>query len=242
MCCGSRSIEAGETCLSSVKGIDLLASLGKFASVQSVVEHLYTYIDPPNERDLARASRILADNGVLAYPTDVNWALGCDAASVKALDRIRRLKPHHPKEQPFSLLCSSISMAAQVANIDHSAYRFLKKAWPGPFTVLLPRHRNLPRQIKDKRPIVGIRVPDSPLILALVEHYGKPLATTSIPLWDGQVMIHGYQVSEHFGHGIDLILDLGDEVSGNESTIIDLAEGAPRLIRLGNGDPGVFGL
>lgn len=208
-----------------------------------MADHIYTYIDPPSERDLARTCKVLEQGGIIAYPTEVNWAIGCDAANVKALDRIRALKPFHPKERPFALLCSSISMAAQVGNIDHSAYRFLKKAWPGPFTVLVLRNKSLPRQIKDKRPVVGIRVPDSPLVLALIEQFGKPLATTSVPnLPDGGPMHHGYEVNEHFGHGLDLILDLGDDVEGHESTIIDLSEGFPRLIRLGAGDPMVFGL
>lgn len=206
------------------------------------MEHIFTFVDPPSERDLDKACKVLADDGILAYPTDVNWAFGCDAASVKALDRIRQLKPTHPKEQPFSLICASISMAAQFGHVDHAAYRFLKKAWPGPYTVLLQRTQSLVRQLKDKRPVVGIRVPDSPLVLALVERYGKPLATTSIPTVDGMPLLQGYQVSDEFGHGLNMILDLGDEVSGSESTIIDLSEGAPRLVRLGAGDPIVFGL
>ncbi len=249
----SRDLYVGQACLSSGKRIDSRLCRGTYGPRQSLpgesvflgsklVEHLYTYIDPPSERDLGRAVRILAAGGVIAYPTDVNWAFGCDAADVRALDRIKMLKPGHPKEQPFSLICSSISMATQVANIDHSAYRFLKKAWPGPYTVLLTRSRSLPRQIKDKRPIVGVRIPDSPLVLALVDYYGKPLATTSVPVVHGEVLRAGYQVAEQFGHGLDLVLDLGQEMVGAESTIIDLSSGAPLLVRLGDGDPVLFGL
>ena len=91
------------------------------------------------------------------------------------------LKPHHPKEQPFSLICSDISMASSVGNIDHQMYRYLKKMWPGPYTAIVKRNRSLPRQIKDKRQDVGIKVPDSPLVIALIETYGSPLATTSLP-------------------------------------------------------------
>jgi tRNA threonylcarbamoyl adenosine modification protein (Sua5/YciO/YrdC/YwlC family) len=211
-----------------------------------MARHVYTYINPTSERDLDAACKVLEDNGVIAYPTDVNWAFACDAANVKALDRIRLLKPMHPKERPFSLVCWSISMASEVVNIDNAAYRYLKRALPGPYTVILERFRSLPRQIKDKRRTVGLRIPDSPLILELVKKYGKPLATTSVPPVRGiegeEAPKFGYQVFEVFGHGIDLVLDLGDEVPGGESTIVDMTAGEPVLVRLGLGDPKIFDL
>lgn len=211
--------------------------------------HLYTYDDPPSERDLERTLRILGDDGIIAYPTDLNWAFGCDATSSKALDRIHLLKPTHPKDVPFSLIVSSIAMAADYVNIDSNSYRLLRKAWPGPFTVLLTATRTFPRQLKDKRRVVGIRIPSSPLLLAVVERLGRPLATTSVPFLPGGAKgddgeprppRFGYEVMEGFGHGLDLVLDLGQELPGLESTIIDLTSGAPELIRRGAGDPAVF--
>lgn len=224
---------------------------------------VYTFIDPPSERDLSLAKQVLESGGVLAYPTDVNWAFGCDASNQKAIDKIRRLKPTHPKEQPFSLICSSISMAASIANIDHPTYRMLRKALPGPYTILLPSSRTLPKQLHEKRTTVGIRIPDSPLLLALVGQYGKPLATTSIPMIpqamqkSSEAFAHGgsgmndlsslypkfgYEVSDIFGHGLDLILDLGDEVINYETTVINLSEYPPTLIRQGVGDLALFDL
>lgn len=213
-------------------------------------QHLYTYDDPPSERDIERTCRVLAGDGVIAYPTDGNWAMGCDPTSVRALDRIHQLKPSHPKDRPFGLICSTMSMAAEYGNIDHAAYRLLKKAWPGPFTVLLTATRAFPRQLKDKRRVVGIRIPACPLLRTIVDRYGRPLATTSVPLVDfglakGQepfVPHFGYEVFEAYGHGLDLILDLGSELSGAESTIIDLTSGVPELVRKGIGDPAVFDL
>lgn len=212
--------------------------------------HLYTYDNPPPEKDIERACRILLDDGVIAYPTDANWAIGCDSTSAKALDRVYQLKPSHPKARPFGLICASISMAAEYGNIDHSAYRYLKKAWPGPYTVLLASTRTLPRQLKDKRRVVGIRIPQCPLLCAIVERYGKPLATTSVPMIDfglekdqePYIPRFGYEVAAAYGHGLDLILDLGNELSGEESTIVDLTSGVPELIRAGCGDPAVFDL
>lgn len=212
--------------------------------------HLYTYDDPPAERDLTKLVAALENGGVIAYPTDVNWAFGCDCASSKALDRIHLLKPSHPKDRPFALICSSISMAAEYTVIDNAAYRMLKKAWPGPFTVLLQASKNFPRQLKDKRRVVGIRIPAAPLLLALVERLGRPLATTSLPPLSGPteadeipvVAKFGYEVFETFGHGIDYVADLGHELPGTETTIVDLVDGTPVLVRRGAGDPTPFDL
>lgn len=212
-------------------------------------DHLFTYDNPPPERDVKRAIALLEKDGVLAYPTDLNWAFGCDAASPKALDRIHRLKPSHPRDRPFSLICSSISMAAEYVNIGNADYRILKKVWPGPYTVLLTATRNFPPQLKDKRRIVGIRIPDSHLLRAIVDALGRPLATTSVPPLsegsedDDEVPVYprfGYEVEEIYGHALDLILDLGNEHPGLESTVVDMTDGAPQVVRVGAGDPTLF--
>ncbi len=207
-----------------------------------MAEHLYTYIDPVSERDMKKALDLLQDDGVIAYPLDCNWAFGCDASNVKALDRIKRLKPTHPKDQPFSLICADMAMASTVGNIDNNQYRVLKKCWPGPYTVILTRHKSLPRQIKDKRPVVGIKVPDSPLVRELVTRLGRPLATTSVPrMANGETAKMGYEVFEEFGHGIDLLLDLGEELPALDSTIVDFSDGEPVIVRAGVGDTKIFG-
>lgn len=205
-------------------------------------EHIYTYDDPPSERHLAKATDILRNDGVLAFPAGTSWAFGCHASSQKGIERIRRLNPSHPKEKSFSLICSSISMASSVGNIDHSLYRVLKKAWPGPYTIIVKRNRNLPRQIKDKRQVVGIRIPACAMLLALVEKFEHPIATTSLPYKaDGVPYKMGYEVFDAFGHALDLVLDLGDELEGLESTVIDYSEGQAEIIRVGAGDTSIFG-
>lgn len=207
-----------------------------------MAELLFTFVNPTRERDMERSCRVLEEGGVIAYPTEVGWAIGCDAANPKAIDQIRLLKPHHPKEQPFSLLCSTITMVSEYCLVGNDAYSYLKKAWPGPYTVILPRTKTVARQLKDKRSVVGVRIPRHDLILAVIQKWERPIATTSVPMVDEQYLRYGYEIEEHFGHGIDLILDLGEEVLGGESTIIDMSEGAPRLVRLGLGDPLKFGI
>ena len=209
--------------------------------------HLFTYDDPPAERDIRRAMEVLGRDGVLAYPNDLNWAFGCHAASSKALDRVRLLKPAHPRERPFGLVCSSIAMAADYAVISNAAYRVLKRAWPGPYTILLAATRTLPRQLKDKRRVVGIRIPASAMVRTLVERLGSPLATTSVPVTGRaagdelpQPPHFGYQVFEEFGHAVDLVLDFGTELPGLESTVIDWTGPTPVVLRPGAGDPALF--
>jgi tRNA threonylcarbamoyl adenosine modification protein (Sua5/YciO/YrdC/YwlC family) len=211
------------------------------------VRHIYTFQNPLVEKDIDAACAVLEAGGVIAYPTDLNWAFGCDSASGKAMDKIRMLKPTHPKEQPFSLICDSISMASEYGNIEPATYRVLRRVLPGPYTILLERNRALPRQIKDKRKIVGIRIPNSPLIAGIVKQLGRPMATTSVPFVtafsaDGaaEAPRFGYQIVEAFGHALDLILDLSEELPGTETTIVDFTEGPPRVVRVGAGDPTPF--
>lgn len=197
---------------------------------------VYTFVNPTSKKVLSEACRLLENDGVIAYPTDVNWAFGCDPSSKSALERIRLLKPHHPKEQPFSFLCSSISMIASIADVDGNSFSVLKRIFPGPFTVLLNRNRNFPKQLKDKRKEVGIRIPESPLLIDLITLFGKPIATTSVPYEIADHLLHyGYEVEDLYGHGLDMILDLGEAVPARETTVLDLSEGDIKIVRQGIG-------
>jgi tRNA threonylcarbamoyl adenosine modification protein (Sua5/YciO/YrdC/YwlC family) len=200
-------------------------------------EHLYTHIDPPNERDLKRVSTILDAGGVVALPAGTTWMFCCDAASKKGVAQIRLLKPMHPKEKPFSLICSSISMASQMARIDNHAYRSLSRICPGHFTILFKSTKFVPKLLGNKRATVGIRIPNEPLTLALVEHYGKPLIATSVPDdEEGLAMTMGYAIQDVYGHGLDMVLDLGEELIGQETTILDFTSGEAEVVRQGAGE------
>jgi tRNA threonylcarbamoyl adenosine modification protein (Sua5/YciO/YrdC/YwlC family) len=199
-------------------------------------DHLYTYVDPPNQRHIDQIITVLRQGGVIALPTGTNWAFCCDATSKKGVAAIRKLKPMHPKEQPFSLICASISMATKYGRINQNAYRVLNRSLPGHFTVILKSSRLLPKLLKNKRTEVGVRIPNEPITLEIVRQYGEPIIATSIPHnANGIPYTMGFDIHETHGHGIDLTVDIGGELSGEETTILDLTGDEIVLIRQGAG-------
>ena len=205
-------------------------------------EHLYTFVDPPNERHLEQICSSLARGDVLVLPMDNSWAFCCDATSKKGIKAMYNLKPEHSKKRPFSLVCSDISMASTMTNIGGQSYSLLKKLLPGAYTIILKSARNLPKLLKDKREKVGIRIPNESITLRIMERYEKPLAATSVPRGkDGELLQMGYQIYEEFGHAISIIVDLGLELPATESTILDCSGDAIELIRQGAGSVDIIG-
>ncbi|MBO85046.1 MAG: threonylcarbamoyl-AMP synthase [Deltaproteobacteria bacterium] len=200
-------------------------------------EHLYTYIDPPNARHLEQIVDTLRRDGVIAIPTGTSWAFCVNPASKKARTRMVRLKPTHKSDTTFSLICRDISMATRVTVIDGRAYRLLHRLWPGAYTVLLPATHAMQRQLRTKRPVVGIRIPEAPLAMELLERFAGPLLVSTVPADpNGRVPKMGYEVYERFGGRVELVVDLGDELPGAPTTVIDLIYGEPELVREGAGD------
>ena len=205
-------------------------------------EHLYTFVDPPNERHLEQICSSLARGDVLVLPMDNSWAFCCDATSKKGIKAMYNLKPEHSKKRPFSLVCSDISMASTMTNIGGQSYSLLKKLLPGAYTIILKSARNLPKLLKDKREKVGIRIPNESITLSIMERYEKPLAATSVPRGkDGELLQMGYQIYEEFGHAISIVVDLGLELPATESTILDCSGDAIELIRQGAGSVDIIG-
>lgn len=200
-------------------------------------DHIYTHDDPPNQRHLDQICETLNKNGVVAIPAGTRWMFCCDAGSKKAVQRMLALKPGRDERKPLSLVCSSISMATEMANIDGYAFKTINRIVPGHFTILLKSSRTLPKILKNKREVVGVRIPDAPITLAVVEQFGRPLVSTSVPEdVGGQTLTMGYQIADTHGHGLDLVVDLGDELDGQPTTIIDLTQGDFEVIREGAGD------
>ena len=198
-------------------------------------KHLFTYTDPVPTAHLDKICAVLQRGGTIAYPTDVNWALGCDATSIKAVTRLRQIKQVHPRAHPFSLICTDMSMVARVANVDNRAFKIMRKLLPGPYTLILKSNRTLSKQIKDRRLNVGVRVPHCELLQVLTASFGKPLATTTTHSDGSEEFRFGYEVQEKYGHTLDLLIDLGTEITPLQTTIIDFSTDIPVVIRRGAG-------
>lgn len=208
-----------------------------------MAEHLYTYVDPVNRKHLDQIVEVLRGGGLLAMPAGTNWVFAADPTSKKALARLQQLKPNRPEDRPYALLCADISMATDVATVDGRLYKLLKRAWPGPYTIILPSGRGLARMLTTKRKVVGVRVPDDPLAMAILDAWQGPLLISTVPKGpDGQLRTLGFEVAEAFERGVDLVVDLGEPLPGTETTVLDLADGDLQVIRQGAGDLAILGL
>ncbi len=188
-----------------------------------------------NSRNIDDAVRILRDGGVVIYPTDTVYALGCDALNNRAIERLCRLKGINLDKQLLSVVCASISQAAEYARIDNRAFRLMKDNLPGPFTFILPSASSLPKVFKGRKS-VGVRVPDNAIALALAESLGNPVMTTSVSVENDDDIISPDALELAYRHDADLLIDAG-EGGSVVSTIIDcLDSSAPEILRQGLGD------
>lgn len=192
-------------------------------------------IDPrfPQPRHIQRAVAVLEAGGIVAYPTDTYFAIGCDFAQRKAVERMASFKRRDDKK-PFSILCADLADVAHWAIVSNEVYRILKRLAPGPYTFVLNATREVPRTALTKQRTVGIRVPDAPVAQALVHALGRPLATTSAALPDHEEPFDASEVQEQMGHLIDLVLD-GGATLNEPSTVLDLTGPTPVVLREGKG-------
>jgi tRNA threonylcarbamoyl adenosine modification protein (Sua5/YciO/YrdC/YwlC family) len=189
--------------------------------------------ETPQARHLERIAELLRRDGVIAYPTDTLFGLGCLASRKKAVDRIQQIKGRDPKK-PMSILCSDMEMFCRYTrHLDTPTFRILKQMLPGPYTVLLPASREVPRYLQNKQ-VVGLRIPDQPFCQALVSLLGEPIITTSATLPDQPVLNASWDIEEELGHALDLVVDCGQPL-GVPSTIVDLSGDEPLLVREGAG-------
>ncbi len=188
--------------------------------------------DHPEPRKIARAADAVRAGEVIAYPTDTVYGLGCDIHQKKSIDRIYQMK-QMKKDKPVAFLCPDLSEIARYAIVDNQTYRILKRGTPGPFTFILNATREVPKILMMKRKQVGIRVPAHPVARALLEALGHPIVSTSAT-WGDETLMDPADIAERFRQ-VDLILDAG---WGNltPSTVIDLTNDAPEVVRDGAGD------
>ncbi len=190
-------------------------------------------MEHPSPRHVQRAVEVLERGGLLAYPTDTYFGLGCDLSSKKGIERLYQLKGRD-KKKPLSFLCPDLSDVARYAHVSNFAYRIMKSLTPGAFTFILEATRLVPDLMMSKQKQVGIRVPDAPLARELARALGRPLVTTSATNTEGEPLTDAKDIKAELGHGLDLILDGG--VTLNEpSTVISLIGDSLEILRQGKG-------
>ena len=196
----------------------------------------------PQPRLIAKVAAIVRDGGVIAYPTDSSYALGCHVGDHAAVTRIRRIRGLD-EGHLLTLVCRDLSEIARYARIDDWQFRLLKRGTPGGYTFLLPATREVPRRLTHpRRRTVGIRVPDHPVALALLEELNEPLlSSTLISPGATEPMHEPETIRVQFEHQLDLIVD-GGVCDGGATTVIDLAADPPHVVRRGRGDPVRLGL
>lgn len=188
-----------------------------------------------DQRHIDRAAQVIADGGIVIYPTDTIYALGCDALNNRAIERLCRIKGINPEKQLLSIVCSGISQAAEYARIDNHTFKILKEHLPGPYTFILQGTTKLPKVFRGRKS-VGIRVPDQPVAQALCEAVGHPILSTSVTLDDDDELINPESIAMHYDDIADLMLIAG-EGNAIPSTIVDLTDpSAPEVIRQGLGN------
>ena len=195
------------------------------------------YEDNPNEAAIKKVVSVLRDGGLIIYPTDTVYGLGCDITNTKALERIAKIKGIKLEKANFSFICSDLSnISDYVKQINTSTFKILKRALPGPYTFILPGNNDLPKEFRKKK-TVGIRVPDNNITIEIVKMLGNPIVSTSIHDED-EVLEYSTDpelIFEKWQNLVDLVIDggYGDNVP---STIIDLSGPEPEVIREGKGD------
>lgn len=197
---------------------------------------LHIHPDNPQPRNIQTVIDCLRSGGVIIYPTDTIYGIGCDIYNQQAIERICRIKNIVPKNANFSFICRDLSHLSDYArNIDTPIFRILKNALPGPYTFILEATREVPKLLKTKKDTVGIRVPDHIICQTIVQELGHPLMSASLPMDDDvEYFTDPEMIYDVFGKQVDIVIDSG---IGNmiASTVIDCTDGTPQLVREGAG-------
>ncbi|HET8714776.1 MAG TPA: L-threonylcarbamoyladenylate synthase [Holophagaceae bacterium] len=193
--------------------------------------------ETPQRRHLERIAELLQKDGVIAYPTDTLFGLGCLASRKKAVDRIFQIKGRDAKK-PMSLLCADLAMLTKMTrHLEQPTFRLLRHCLPGPYTFLLPASKEVPRWMESKgkaHPVVGLRIPDHAFCRELTALLGEPIVTTSCNRSGESPLQTAWEIEEELGHALDLVVDCG-QPQGLASTVVDLTGDEPVLVREGAG-------
>lgn len=194
----------------------------------------------PQPRSIAQAVQILRDGGLIAYPTDSCFALGCTLGNRDGRDRIVRIRQLNDKHN-FTLMCRDFAQLGQLVHIDNRVFRAIKAATPGPYTFILPATSDVPhRLLQPKKKTVGVRISDHPVARALVAELGEPIMTSTLLLpGEDDPLTDGWQVKEALNYQVDAVIDSG-ECGVEPTTVVDFSDGHAEVTRVGAGDPGPF--
>ena len=205
-----------------------------------MAKYLDVHPDNPQPRLIRQAADIVRADGLIAYPTDSLFALGCRMGNKDGLDRIREIRRLDDRHH-FTLMCRDFAQLGQLVQINNASFRTVKAATPGPYTFILPATREVPRRLwHPKKRTVGVRIPDHVVAQALLAELGEPLVSSTLllPGHDGP-MTMGWEIKETLDHVVDAVLDSGE--GGTEpTTVVDLSGGEPEVLRAGAGDPARF--
>ncbi len=206
-----------------------------------MAQFIKIYEDKPNEAAIKKVVDVLKNGGLVIYPTDTVYGLGCDITNTKALERIAKIKGVKLEKANFSFVCSDLShISDYVKQIDTATFKILKRALPGPYTFILPGNTNLPKEFK-KKTTVGIRVPDNAIALEIVRQLGNPIVSTSIHDEDDLIeyTTDPELIFEKWQNLVDVVIDggYGDNIG---STVIDLSGDEPIVVREGKGNSDII--
>jgi tRNA threonylcarbamoyl adenosine modification protein (Sua5/YciO/YrdC/YwlC family) len=205
-----------------------------------MVKYFDVHPDNPQPRVIGQVADLVRDGGLIAYPTDSCFALGCQVGNREGLDRIRAIRRLDDRHH-FTLVCRDFAQLGEFVHISNSVFRSLKAATPGSYTFILPATREVPRRLMHPRKrTVGVRVPKHTVAQALLAELGEPLLSSTLLLPDqDEPLTQGWEIKERLDHAIDAVLDAGD--CGLEpTTVVDLSSEEPEILRVGAGDPSRF--
>jgi tRNA threonylcarbamoyl adenosine modification protein (Sua5/YciO/YrdC/YwlC family) len=202
------------------------------------MEYYELHSEDPELRYINKAVEVLRRGGIIIYPTDTVYGMGCDIYNKKALEKLFRIK-NDVSTKLFSFICSNFKEISKYAKISDYAFKKMKHLLPGPYTFILPTTRLVPKELWSKRKTVGIRIPNNNVALKLVELLGNPIVSTSTTNRKGDILYEPFEIRNIFNNQVDFMLATGNLV-GDPSSVIDLSEDRPEIIRRGAGDVALF--
>jgi tRNA threonylcarbamoyl adenosine modification protein (Sua5/YciO/YrdC/YwlC family) len=208
--------------------------------VTTMARYLDVHPVDPQPRVIGQAVALVRDGGLVAYPTDSGYALGCALGNQEGKERIVRIR-HLDDRHHFTLVCRDFAQLGQLVHIDNAVFRAVEASTPGPYTFILPATREVPRRLlHPKKKTVGVRIPSNRVVQALLAELGEPLLTSTLILpGETESMTEGWLVKEELNHQVDAVLDSG-ECGSEPTTVVDFSEGVPEVVRRGAGDPAPF--